>query len=640
MPKAVGIDLGTTNSVVAVVQGGDPEVLLNAEGARLTPSIVAFSKTGERLVGELAKRQAVLNSDRTIRSIKREMGTRHKVSVDGKELGPEEISAMILSKLKADAETRLGEKVTDAVITVPAYFDDAQRTATKTAGEIAGFNVLRIINEPTAAAIAYGLDKISGDKEETIIVYDLGGGTFDVTVLEISEGLLEVKATAGDTRLGGDDFDERLMNYVADEFQKGEGVDLRKDNQALQRLKEASEKAKVELSSSTQTTINLPFISMSQNGPLHLVMDITRSKFQEITHDLLERTRQPFERALADAGLKANEVDEVVLVGGSTRMPAVVELVKRVTGKDPHQGINPDEAVAVGAAVQANNLANPGSGSGMVLVDVTPLSLGVETAGGVFTKMIERNTAIPHKKSETFTTYADFQPSVEIKVLQGERAMSSDNKQLGVFTLGDIPPAPRGTPKIEVTFDIDANGIVNVSAKELTTGKQQTITITGSGTLNKADIDRMVADAEANAAADQERRDKAEAKNQLDALVFQSKKFIEENGDKVGESEKTALQSAITDAEADLGSDDTARFKSGMERLTSAFQAAGTSVYQQAAAAQAAAAQAAPSAEPSGSDFAGYDAPADGAAPNGAANGANNGAVEGEVIEGEVTDKR
>ena len=629
MPKAVGIDLGTTNSVVAVVQGGDPEVLLNAEGSRLTPSIVAFTKTGERLVGELAKRQAVLNADRTIRSIKREMGTRHKESIDGKDYTPEEISAMVLSKLKADAETRLGEKVSDAVITVPAYFDDSQRQATKTAGEIAGFNVLRIINEPTAAAIAYGLD--SKDKEETIIVYDLGGGTFDVTVLEISEGLLEVKATAGDTRLGGDDFDERLVNFVADEFQKSDGIDLRKDKQALQRLKEAAEKAKVELSSATSTTINLPFITADQNGPKHLNLDITRAKFQEITHDLLERTRKPFERALSDAGLKPGEVDEVVLVGGSTRMPAVVELVKRVTGKEPHQGINPDEAVAVGAAVQANTLANPGSaGTGMVLVDVTPLSLGVETAGGVFTKLIERNTAIPHKKTETFTTYSDFQPSVEINILQGERAMAGDNKSLGRFQLSEIPPAPRGTPKIEVTFDIDANGIVNVSAKEQQTGKEQKITITGSSGLSKSDIDRMVTDAEQNAAADEERRAKADAKNQLDALVFQTKKFVEEQGDKIGGSEKSALEDAIKGAEDDLQSDDVERFKSGQEKLTAAYHAAGTSAYAQDANAQGAQT----GAQPSGSDFAGYDNDAS------AQNGAADGAVEGEVVEGEVTDSK
>lgn len=627
MPKAVGIDLGTTNSVVAIVQGGEPEVLLNSEGSRLTPSIVAFTKTGERLVGDLAKRQAVLNPERTIRSIKRKIGTRDRVTIDGKQHSPEEISAMVLSKLKADAESRLGEKVTDAVITVPAYFDDSQRTATKTAGEIAGLNVLRIINEPTAAAIAYGLDRQG--KEETIIVYDLGGGTFDVTVLEISEGLLEVKATAGDTRLGGDDFDDRLTNYIADTFQREQGIDLRKDPQALQRLKEAAEKAKVELSSTTQTNVNLPFITADQNGPKHLNLDITRAKFQELTHDLLERTRQPFERALSDAGLKPTDVNEVVLVGGSTRMPAVVDLVKQITGKAPHMGINPDEAVAVGAAVQANTLANPGAkGTNLVLVDVTPLSLGVETAGGVFTKMIDRNTAIPHKKTETFTTYADFQPSVEIKVLQGERAMAADNKGLGVFTLGDIPPAPRGMPKVDVTFDIDANGIVNVSAREQTSGKEQKITITGSSSLNKGDIDRMVREAESNATSDAERREQVETKNHLDATVFQAQKFLTDNAEKVGASEKTALEAALATAQEALKGDDQSAMKAAHETLTNAYHAAGTSAYQQAQP------SGQPESQPSGSDYAGYDHPAG----NGAA--AHDGAVEGEVVEGEVTDKR
>ena len=631
MPKAVGIDLGTTNSVVSIVQGGEPEVLLNAEGSRLTPSIVAFSKTGERLVGDPAKRQAVLNSERTIRSIKRKMGTRDKTNIDGKQYSPEEISAMILTKLKADAETRLGEKVTDAVITVPAYFDDSQRTATKNAGEIAGFNVLRIINEPTAAAIAYGLDR--GGKDETIIVYDLGGGTFDVSVLEVSEGLLEVKSTAGDTRLGGDDFDERLMNYIADTFQKSDNIDLRKDPQALQRLKEAAEKAKIELSSATQTTINLPFITMDANGPKHLVLDITRAKFQETTHDLLERTRAPFERALSDAGLKAGEVDEVILIGGSTRMPAVVDLVKQLTGKDPHQGVNPDEAVAVGAAVQANTLANPGSaGTGMVLVDVTPLTLGVETAGGIMTPMIERNTAIPHQRKETYTTYSDFQPSVEIKVLQGERKMAGDNKSLGTFHLNELPPAPRGTPKIEVTFDIDANGILNVSAKELQTGKEQKITITGSGGLDKKDIERMVEEAEKNAAADEERRTAAETKNNLDSTLFQVKKFRDENGEKIGATEKTELESAIAAGETAVAGEDTSAMKTALDNLTVAFQAAGTSVYQ-------AAGQPEAGANPSGSDYAGYD-DADGASANTNGSSTRNDAVEGEVVEGEVTDAK
>jgi molecular chaperone DnaK len=615
MGRAVGIDLGTTNSVVSVVQGGEPEVLLNSEGARTTPSIIAFTKTGERLVGDLAKRQAVLNAERTIRSIKREMGTRHRTSVDGKDYSPEEISAMVLSKLKADAEARLGEAVTDAVITVPAYFDDSQRQATKTAGEIAGLNVLRIINEPTAAAIAYGLDRAG--KEETIIVYDLGGGTFDVTVLEISEGLLEVRATAGDTRLGGDDFDERVMNFIADDFQRKEGIDLRKDPQALQRLKEAAEKAKIELSSAVTSNVNLPFITADATGAKHINLDITRAKFQEITHDLLERTRIPFVQALKDAGLQPSEVDEVVLVGGSTRMPAVVDLVKQITGKTANLSVNPDEAVAVGAAVQANNLKNPEAGTGMVLVDVTPLSLGVETAGGIMTVMIERNTAIPHKKSEIFTTFSDNQPSVEIKVFQGERKMAADNKLLGVFHLNEIPPAPRGVPKVEVTFDIDANGILNVSAKEQTTGKEQKIQITGSSGLDKGDVQRLVEEAEANAAADAERRESAEAKNNLDQLVFQSQKFLAENGEKTGATEKEELQNALTDARSALEGADTARTKSALERLTAAFQAAGASFYANAQNAEAGEADGAKKAD---------------------ANDGNT--VEGEVVEGEVTETK
>ncbi len=613
MPRAVGIDLGTTNSVVSVVQGGDPEVLLNAEGARTTPSIVAFSKTGERLVGDLAKRQSVLNAQRTIRSIKREMGTRHRTDIDGKQYSPEEISAMILQKLKADAEARLGETITDAVITVPAYFDDSQRQATKTAGEIAGLNVLRIINEPTAAAIAYGLDRAG--KEETIIVYDLGGGTFDVTVLEISEGLLEVRATAGDTRLGGDDFDEKVTNYIADSFARTEGIDLRKDPQALQRLKEAAEKAKIELSSAVSTNVNLPFITADQNGPKHLNLDITRAKFQELTHDLLERTRKPFIQALEDAGVKPTDIDEVVLVGGSTRMPAVAELVKQITGKTANISVNPDEAVAVGAAVQANNLSNPGTGTGMVLVDVTPLSLGVETLGGVMTVMIERNTAIPHKKSETYTTAADSQPSVEIKIFQGERKMANDNKLLGVFHLSDIPPAPRGMPKIEVTFDIDANGILNVAAKEQTTGKEQKITITGSSSLDKTDVNRLIEEAEKNAQADAQKRETIEAKNELDQLVFQVQKFLTENGDKIGASEKEDLQSALNEGRSALEGEDGARFKSANEKLTASFQAAGASLYAQAQAG---------------------GATDTGGTQDGSANGQT---VEGEVVEGEVTDR-
>ena len=625
MARAVGIDLGTTNSVVAVVQGGDPEVLLNSEGARTTPSIVAFTKTGERLVGDLAKRQAVLNPQRTIRSIKRDMGTRERVNIDDKEYSPEEISAMILSKLKADAESRLGDTVTDAVITVPAYFDDSQRQATKTAGEIAGLNVLRIINEPTAAAIAYGLDRAG--KEETIVVYDLGGGTFDVTVLEISEGLLEVRATAGDTKLGGDDFDDRLMNYMADTFQRTDGIDLRKDPQALQRLKEAAEKAKIELSSAVSTNVNLPFITADANGPKHINLDLTRAKFQELTHDLMDRTRKPFLQAMKDAGIDPKAIDEVVLVGGSTRMPAVTDLVKEITGKTPNLSVNPDEAVAVGAAVQANNLANPSGGTGMVLVDVTPLSLGVETLGGVMTKMIERNTAIPHKKTETYTTASDNQPSVEIKVFQGERPMANDNKQLGVFHLTDIPPLQRGLPKIQVTFDIDANGILNVSAKEEKTGKEQKITITGSSSLDKKDVENLVAQAEENAKADAELREKVEAKNELDQLIFQAQKFVTENGDKIGESEKEAVQEALTEGRSALEGDSKDRYKAATEKINGAYQGAAAAMYANASSGE------------GGMPEGGFDPNnMNGeSGPDMSGDGADGDTVEGEVVEGEVT---
>ncbi|HEX2699794.1 MAG TPA: molecular chaperone DnaK [Acidimicrobiales bacterium] len=585
MPKAVGIDLGTTNSVVSVLEAGEPVVIPNAEGNRTTPSVVGFSKSGEVLVGEVAKRQAITNPDRTIRSVKRHMGTNWKIDIDGKKFTAQEISARILQKLKRDAESYLGDTVSQAIITVPAYFNDAQRTATKEAGAIAGLEVLRIINEPTAAALAYGLDK--ENLEQTILVFDLGGGTFDVSVLEIGEGVFEVKATHGDTQLGGDDWDQKVMDWLVKSFKDTEGVDLSKDNMALQRLKEAAEKAKIELSNVQETTINLPFITATSEGPKHLDLKLSRAKFQELTADLVQRCRGPFEQAIKDAGLTKGDIEHVILVGGSTRMPAIVDLVRSLTGNEPHKGVNPDEVVAVGACVQAGVLK--GDVKDILLLDVTPLSLGIETKGGIMTKLIERNTTIPTKRSEVFTTAEDMQPSVEIHVLQGEREMAMYNKTLGKFQLVDLPPAPRGIPQIEVTFDIDANGIVHVSAKDRATSKEQSMTITGQSSLNKDDIARMVKDAELHAEEDRQRREEAEIRNNAETLIHQTEKLLREQGEKLVGDEKTNTEAALKELKAALSGGDIEPIRQASDALMLASQAFAQRLYEQAAQEKAAA---------------------------------------------------
>jgi molecular chaperone DnaK len=617
MAKAVGIDLGTTNSVVAVLEAGDAVVVPNSEGARTTPSVVAFSKTGEVLVGEVAKRQAITNPDRTFRSIKSKMGQSWKSDdIDGKKYTPQEISARTLMKLKRDAEAYLGTSVTQAVITVPAYFDDAQRTATKEAGTIAGLEVLRIINEPTAAALAYGLDK--GAEDEKVLVFDLGGGTFDVSVLEIGDGVFEVKSTHGDTHLGGDDWDQRIIDWLVQQFKAAHGVDLSADRMAGQRLKEAAEKAKIELSQVQQTQINLPFITATADGPLHLDESLSRAKFQEMTADLIERCRVPFEQALKDAGISKGELNHVIMVGGSTRMPAVSDLVQAMTGKEPNKTVNPDEVVAVGAAVQAGVLK--GDVKDVLLLDVTPLSLGIETKGGVMTKLIERNTTIPTKRTEVFTTADDMQPSVEIHVLQGEREMSQYNKTLGKFQLVDLPPAPRGVPQIEVTFDIDANGIVHVSAKDRATNKEQSMTITGQSTLDKKDIEQMVRDAEAHAEEDKQRREEAEIRNNADSLVYQMEKVLRDNADKISDDDKAAVENPLAELKTALAGNDIAAIKDAHDKLMQASQAFSQKLYEQAARDQ-------------GADGSSASGQTNGDAAGGAASGGDDDIIDAEIVD-------